>query len=117
MSRTSVSFVVVALLLCMVGDLAGAEIRSGVADGRSGPLGEWPAFAPIGFITAPHPDNPEYQTHLYGDWGGILGEEFIFLQDGLIKLLYHSYHETYLTEHPHELEILEDWALGKKPIR
>ncbi len=77
-----------------------------------GPLGEWPDFEPIGFITAPHPDYPQYQTHLYGDWGGIVGEEFIFLQDGMIKLLYHSYHATYLTERLHELECLDNWALG-----
>ena len=36
--------------------------------GTNGPLNEWPDFTPIGYITAPHPDNPEYQTHLYGDW-------------------------------------------------
>jgi hypothetical protein len=83
---------------------------------EDGPLGEWPDFTPIGFITAPHPDNPQYQTHLYGDWGGIVGEEFIFLQDDMIKLLYHSYHETYMTEHPHEEEILNDWALGYDPV-
>jgi hypothetical protein len=77
-----------------------------------GPLGIWPEFTPIGFITAPHPNNPEYQTYLYGDWGGIVGEEFIFLQDGMIKLLYHSYHETYMTEHPHEEDVLHDWTLG-----
>ena len=81
-----------------------------------GPLGEWPDFTPIGFITAPHPDDPQYQTHLYGDWGGIVGEEFIFLQEDMIKLLYHSYHETYLTEHPHEEEMLHDWALGYDPV-
>jgi hypothetical protein len=82
----------------------------------TGPLGEWPDFTPIGFITAPHPDYPQYQTHLYGDWGGIVGEEFIFLQNSLIKLLYHSYHETYLTERPHELSILDNWTLGYDPI-
>lgn len=81
-----------------------------------GPLGEWPDFTPIGFITAPHPDDPQYQTHLYGDWGGIVGEEFIFLQDSKIKLLYHSYHETYMTEHTHQEEVLNDWALGYNPI-
>jgi len=80
-----------------------------------GPLGEWPEFIPIGFITAPHPDNPNYQTHLYGDWGGIVGEEFIFLQDDLIKLLYHSYHETYMTDHPHQEDIINDWTLGYNP--
>jgi hypothetical protein len=77
-----------------------------------GPLGQWPDFVPIGFITAPHPNNPGQQTHLYGDWGGIVGEEFIFLQDGMIKLIYHSYHETYVSERVHEEEVLHDWALG-----
>ena len=91
--------------------IAGAPIDSLV-----GPLGEWPEFIPVGFITAPHPDNPNYQTHLYGDWGSIVGEEFIFLQEGKIKLLYHSYHETYMTEHPHEEEVLTDWALGYDPV-
>jgi hypothetical protein len=85
-------------------------------DGTDGPLGEWPDFTPIGFITAPHPDNPNYQTHLYGDWGGIVGEEFIFLQDSKIKLLYHSYHETYLTDHPHQEEVIRNWTLGYDPI-
>jgi hypothetical protein len=85
-------------------------------DIAEGPLGEWPEFIPIGFITAPHPDDPQYQTHLYGDWGGIVGEEFIFLQDGKIKLLYHSYHETYMTEHTHQEEILHDWTLGYDPL-
>jgi len=47
-----------------------AEGVSSKPDGANGPLGEWPDFTPIGFITAPHPDYPEYQTHLYGDWGG-----------------------------------------------
>ena len=54
---------------------------------EDGPLGEWPDFTPIGFITAPHPDYPQYQTHLYGDWGGIVGEEFVFLQGSLPILL------------------------------
>ena len=81
-------------------------------DGANGPLGEWPDFTPIGFITAPHPDNPQYQTHLYGDWGGIVGEEFIFLQGDKIKLLYHSYHETYLTHRAHEYNVLDNWELG-----
>jgi len=93
-----------------------AEGVSSKADGTNGPLGEWPDFTPIGFITAPHPDYPEYQTHLYGDWGAIVGEEFLFLQDGKIKLLYHSYHETYMTEHPHQEEMLNDWALGYDPV-
>ncbi len=81
-----------------------------------GPLGEWPDFQPIGSITAPHPDNPDIQTYLYGDWGGIVGEEFMFLQDGMLTLLYHSYHESYLTERPHGARILEDWTLGYDPI-
>jgi hypothetical protein len=83
---------------------------------ENGPLGEWPDFTPIGFITAPHPDYPQYQTHLYGDWGGIFGEEFIFIQDSKIKLMYHSYHETYMTDHPHQAEILSNWSLGYNPI-
>lgn len=86
------------------------------SNGSDGPLGEWPDFTPIGYITAPHPDDPNYQTHLYGDWGGIVGEEFIFLQDDMIKLLYHSYHETYLTERAHELNVLDNWTLGYDPI-
>jgi hypothetical protein len=81
-----------------------------------GPLNQWPDFTPIGFITAPHPDYPEYQTHLYGDWGGIVGEEFIFIQDDMIKLLYHSYHETYMTDHPLEADVLSDWSLGYNPV-
>jgi len=93
-----------------------AQTSDPLLDGSSGPLGEWPEFVPMGFITAPHPDLPDQQTHLYGDWGSIVGEEFIFLQDGKIKLLYHSYHETYLTERPHELDLLDDWALGYDKI-
>ncbi len=42
------------------------------ADGSDSPLGEWPEFVPIGFITDLHPDYPEVQTHLCGDWGGIV---------------------------------------------
>jgi hypothetical protein len=86
------------------------------SNGSDGPLGEWPDFTPIGYITAPHPDNPDIQTHLYGDWGGIVGEEFIFLQDDMIKLLYHSYHETYMTERIHEINVLDNWTLGYDPI-
>ena len=41
-----------------------------------------------------------------------MGEEFIFLQENMIKLLYHSYHETYMTERIHQLDLLDDWALG-----
>ncbi|MHC4945435.1 MAG: hypothetical protein ACYTG7_20680 [Planctomycetota bacterium] len=85
------------------------------ADGANGPLGKWPNFEPIGFITAPHPDYPQYQTHLYGDWGAIVGEEFIFIQDNMVKLLYHSYHETFLTERILERKILDNWALGYDP--
>ncbi len=85
-------------------------------NGADGPLGEWPDFTPIGYITAPDPDNPQYQTHLYGDWGGIVGEEFIFLQDDQIKLLYHSYHETYMTQRAHEFNVLDNWTLGYDPI-
>jgi len=81
-----------------------------------GPLGEWPQFTPMGFITAPHPNDPQYQTHLYGDWGGIVGEEFIFVQDDRIKLMYHSYHETYLTEHILQEDILSNWSLGYDSI-
>jgi hypothetical protein len=84
--------------------------------GADGPLGEWPDFTPIGFITAPDPDNPQYQTHLYGDWGGVVGEEFIFLQEDKIKLLYHSYHEIYMTEREHEYDILDNWTLGYDPV-
>jgi len=85
-------------------------------DGKDGPLGKWPEFVPIGNITAPHPDIPGSQTYLYGDWGAIVGEEFIFLHDGMVKLLYHSYHETYMTERVHERKILDDWALGYDPV-
>jgi hypothetical protein len=103
-------------LLCLVATVGLAG--PGFADdgGAAGPLGEWPDFDPIGFITAPHPDDPSQQTYLYGDWGGIVGEEFIFLQDQRIKLLYHSYHETYLTYRAHQEEILDDWALGYDPV-
>ena len=85
-------------------------------DNTNGPLGEWPDFTPIGYITAPHPDYPQYQTHLYGDWGGIVGEEFIFLQDDMIKLMYHSYHETYMTQRHHEYTVQENWTLGYDPV-
>ena len=91
-------------------------INNDLDNGTNGPLGEWPDFTPIGYITAPHPDNPDIQTYLYGDWGAIVGEEFIFLQDGLIKLLYHSYHETYLTQRTHEEFILDNWTLGYDPV-
>ena len=83
---------------------------------QQGPLGEWPDFTPIGFITAPHPQNPNVQTHLYGDWGGIVGEEFLVIQDSLLKLLYHSYHETYMTQRPLQEEFLHDWELGYNSI-
>jgi len=68
------------------------------------------------FHNSPHPDYPDSQTHLYGDWGGIVGEEFIFLEGGMIKLLYNSYHATYMTEHPYQEEVLHDWALGYDPV-
>lgn len=83
---------------------------------QEGPLGKWPDFTPIGFITALHPQNPNYQTHLYGDWGGIVGEEFIIIQDSLLKLLYHSYHATYLTKHLNQKNLLQNWELGYDPI-
>jgi len=83
--------------------------------GQEGPLGEWPDFTPLGFITAPHPQNPNVQTHLYGDWGGIVGEEFLVIEDSMIKLLYHSYHETYITNRIHKEELLRDWELGYNP--
>jgi hypothetical protein len=91
------------------------KLNNNNIDGTNGPLGEWPDFTPLGFVTAPHPDYPEFQTHLYGDWGGIVGEEFIFLQDNMINLLYHSYHETYLTQRMHELNFLDNWTLGYDP--
>jgi PKD repeat protein len=93
-----------------------AEGFSRNTNDTNGPLGEWPDFSPIGFITAPHPDYPEYQTHLYGDWGSIVGEEFIFLQDSMIKLLYHSYHETYMTQRVYEYAVLDNWSLGYDPV-
>jgi len=105
----------VGLLVCPVG-LAAAVQGPAKASGADGPLGEWPRFAPIGCITAPHPDNPAVQTPLYGDWGGIVGEEFLVLEGGELKLLYHSYHATYLTEHAHSDELLHDWALGYDPV-
>jgi len=96
--------------------IASGSSASPVPDGADGPLGEWPDFRPIGYITAPHPDDPSQQTHLYGDWGAIVGEEFLFIQDGQLKLLYHSYHETYLTQRPLASDILPDWALGYDPV-
>ena len=98
------------------GEFIPTEGVSSKIKGSDGPLGEWPDFTPIGFITAPDPDNSQYQTHLYGDWGGIVGEEFIFLQEDKIKLLYHSYHETYMTERVHEYDILDNWTLGYDPV-
>ena len=38
------------------------------------------------------------------------------MKDGKIKLLYHSYHETYLTEHSYQEEILSNWTLGYNPV-
>ena len=69
--------------------------------GVQGPLGQWPDFQPIGYITAPHPNNPSIPTHLYGDWGAIVGEETLLLDGDELKLLYHSWHETYLTKRTH----------------
>ena len=83
---------------------------------QNGPLGEWPDFTPIGFITAPHPANPNVQTHLYGDWGGVVGEEFLEIQNGSLKLFYHSYHETYMTTRPHDEYFLDNWELGYDSI-
>ena len=91
-------------------------IFSGRLSAQEGPLGEWPEFVPQGFITAPHPQNPDIQTHLYGDWGGIVGEEFLVIQDSRVKLLYHSYHETYVTSHLHQEDIMQDWELGYDPV-
>jgi len=99
-------------LCCLCGLTTAVNGAEAQRDGSLGPLGQWPDFEPIGFITAAHPDDPQARTHLYGDWGGIVGEEFILLQDGSIKLLYHSYHETYMTERAHEESLLHDWALG-----
>jgi Secretion system C-terminal sorting domain len=79
---------------------------------QDGPLGEWPDFTPLGYITAPHPQNPNVQTHLYGDWGGIVGEEFLVIQDDMLKLFYHSYHGTYMTQHSLDDNLLSDWELG-----
>jgi hypothetical protein len=104
------------LLFCLAGLTTAANGADGARVGSDGPLGQWPDFVPVGFITAPHPDIPGVQTHLYGDWGGIVGEEFIFVQDDEIKLLYHSYHETYMTERAHEESVLYDWALGYDKI-
>jgi hypothetical protein len=103
------------MVLLLSSSMALANDTRRKVDNAEGPLGEWPDFTPIGFITAPHPDYPQVQTHLYGDWGSIVGEEFIFLQNGRVKLLYHSYHETYLTERIHESDVLDDWALGYDP--
>ena len=76
---------------------------------NDGPLGEWPDFVPIGFITAPHPDFPQYQTHLYGDWGGIVGEEFIFIQDDLIVLI--TEEGNYVKMHIDEVLRAPDWTV------
>ncbi len=84
--------------------------------GKEGPLGEWPTFEPIGFITATFPDSPAFQTHLYGDAGGTVGEEFILIQDNKLKLIYHSYHESYMVERTHEKEVLDNWSLGYDPV-
>jgi hypothetical protein len=109
----AVRAVLLGLLASPVALLAAGQAA---APGASGPLGEWPDFTPIGFITAPHPDDPSVQTHLYGDWGSIVGEEFLVLEGGRLKLLYHSWHETCLTERDHADELLEGWALGYDPV-
>ncbi len=111
--RRTATIALCLLCICAVATAARGETLTAPSEG---PLGEWPDFQPIGFITAPHPDAPEYQTYLYGDWGGIVGEEFMFLQDGMLTLLYHSYHESYLTERAHGARILEDWTLGYDAI-
>jgi len=117
MNRRFLLTAIVAVALHCFGSTAALTQDPGTPrDGSSGPLGQWPDFVPIGFITAPHPDDPQQQTYLYGDWGAIVGEEFIFLQEDKIKLLYHSYHETYLTERVHELDVLDNWALGYDAI-
>ena len=96
--------------LMLIGFAAPAD-AGGLSD-PAAPLGEWPDFTPIGFMTAPHPNNPAIQTHLYGDWGAIVGEETIFIQGDELKLLYHSYHETYLTRRPLAEDVSAGWALG-----
>ncbi len=117
MCKPNLKFLIVSAVMI---SLANAEVFPQATDfptdGSEGPLGEWPQFIPIGFITAAHPDIPDQQTHLYGDWGSIVGEEFLFLQEDKIKLLYHSYHETYLTERTHEMDLLDGWALGYNKI-
>jgi hypothetical protein len=60
------------------GEIIPTEGVSSKIKGSDGPLGEWPDFTPIGFITAPDPDNPQYQTHLYGDWGASLVKNLFF---------------------------------------
>jgi len=106
--------VLAAITILCLSNAAPADDRSvsKSTENNKGPLGEWPIFTPIGNITAPHPNYPQYQTHLYGDWGSIVGEEAIFIQNGLIKLLYHSYHETYMTQRVHEAALLDNWTLG-----
>jgi len=112
MHRCCLRLIVVITTIALGTGACFCQFNDDLRDGSSGPLGQWPDFTPIGFITAPNPDDPEVQTYFYGDWGAIVGEEFIFLQDGKIKLLYHSYHETYLTERAHEIDVLQDWELG-----
>ena len=108
--------VAVALCAVMATPARGEERDRDPHAGTMGPLGEWPRFTPIGYITAPHPNNPQVQTHLYGDWGSIVGEEFLFLQDDMLKLLYHSYHATHITERPLTARVLDNWALGYDPF-
>jgi hypothetical protein len=120
MKKIIILIIIIIFYLCILPFVSCGNIKTNEISFQNitenGPLGEWPDFTPIGYITAPHPDNPHYQTHLYGDWGGIVGEEFIFIQENMIKLLYHSYYETYLTERLHEENVLENWTLGYNPV-
>ena len=75
--RVLLTTVAAAALCCLGSGTVSAHYPAAPPDSSTGPLGEWPEFVPIGFITAPHPDDPQYQTYLYGDWGSIVGEEFI----------------------------------------
>jgi hypothetical protein len=119
MNWTCLAVIKTSLPVCILVVATSAALCFGsnaLANGADGPLGEWPDFVPIGNITAPHPDDPSVQTYLYGDWGAIVGEEFLCLQDGMLKLLYHSYHETYMTQRVHEEDVLDNWALGYDPV-
>ncbi|MFC1889513.1 hypothetical protein ACFL4G_07130 [Thermodesulfobacteriota bacterium] len=86
-----VVFVAVMVFLGTTGTVISA------ADDSDGPLGEWHDFTPVGYITAPHPNNPVVQTHLYGDWGWIVGEEFIFnFNDFFTKLKKKRIHRLFI---------------------